>query len=143
MYLLYLLHFFFFKQKTVYEMRISNCSSDVCSSDLAHKKRAGVTSGPSLKSLRCRSGAGDVGRVDLYSGAHRRRQRDLFDIFALRARRLPLDDRIAESVEVLAGLFLSERPLAAAGVADAYLLRAELDLTSLESGRAHVWTPVP
>src|SRR3546814_2135016 len=102
MYLLYLLHFFFFKQKTVYEMRISNCSSDVCSSDLAHKKRAGVSSGPFLKSLRCRSGAGDVGRVDLYAGAHRRRQRDLFDIFALRARRLRLDDRIDESVEVLA-----------------------------------------
>src|SRR3546814_20365777 len=28
--------FFFFKQKTVYEMRISDWSSDVCSSDLAH-----------------------------------------------------------------------------------------------------------
>src|SRR3546814_20130510 len=27
--------FFFFKQKTAYEMRISNWSSDVCSSDLA------------------------------------------------------------------------------------------------------------
>src|SRR3546814_6417722 len=27
--------FFFFKQKTSYEMRISDCSSDVCSSDLA------------------------------------------------------------------------------------------------------------
>src|SRR3546814_17890780 len=26
---------FFFKQKTAYEMRISDCSSDVCSSDLA------------------------------------------------------------------------------------------------------------
>src|SRR3546814_6251473 len=25
--------FFFFKQKTAYEMRISDCSSDVCSSD--------------------------------------------------------------------------------------------------------------
>src|SRR3546814_1339162 len=25
---------FFFKQKTAYEMRISDCSSDVCSSDL-------------------------------------------------------------------------------------------------------------
>src|SRR3546814_1898622 len=31
---LYLL-FFFFKQKTAYEMRISDWSSDVCSSDLA------------------------------------------------------------------------------------------------------------
>src|SRR3546814_11681286 len=29
--------FFFFKQKTAYEMRISDWSSDVCSSDLAHK----------------------------------------------------------------------------------------------------------
>src|SRR3546814_7211570 len=29
--------FFFFKQKTAYEMRISDWSSDVCSSDLACK----------------------------------------------------------------------------------------------------------
>src|SRR3546814_9903545 len=29
--------FFFFKQKTAYEMRISDWSSDVCSSDLAHR----------------------------------------------------------------------------------------------------------
>src|SRR3546814_8312045 len=28
--------FFFFKQKTAYEMRISDWSSDVCSSDLFH-----------------------------------------------------------------------------------------------------------
>src|SRR3546814_19845608 len=31
--------FFFFKQKTAYEMRISDWSSDVCSSDL-HERRA-------------------------------------------------------------------------------------------------------
>src|SRR3546814_8695352 len=31
---LFLLVFFFFKQKTAYEMRISDWSSDVCSSDL-------------------------------------------------------------------------------------------------------------
>src|SRR3546814_10104897 len=31
----YLVVFFFFKQKTAYEMRISDWSSDVCSSDLA------------------------------------------------------------------------------------------------------------
>src|SRR3546814_5502246 len=29
-------YFFFFKQKTAYEMRISDWSSDVCSSDLDH-----------------------------------------------------------------------------------------------------------
>src|SRR3546814_2382681 len=31
--------FFFCKQKTAYEMRISDCSSDVCSSDLADGMR--------------------------------------------------------------------------------------------------------
>src|SRR3546814_20799905 len=30
---------FFFKQKTAYEMRISDWSSDVCSSDLTHGRR--------------------------------------------------------------------------------------------------------
>src|SRR3546814_15359798 len=32
--LVYVVYFFFFKQKTAYEMRISDWSSDVCSSDL-------------------------------------------------------------------------------------------------------------
>src|SRR3546814_4146911 len=32
---MFLFSFFFFKQKTAYEMRISDWSSDVCSSDLA------------------------------------------------------------------------------------------------------------
>src|SRR3546814_7590362 len=32
---------FFFKQKTAYEMRISDWSSDVCSSDLATEKEEG------------------------------------------------------------------------------------------------------
>src|SRR3546814_9066144 len=35
MYLYILFDLFFFKQKTAYEMRISDWSSDVCSSDLA------------------------------------------------------------------------------------------------------------
>src|SRR3546814_10813015 len=35
--------FFFFKQKTAYEMRISDWSSDVCSSDLARKYVEGGT----------------------------------------------------------------------------------------------------
>src|SRR3546814_6197943 len=33
-YLFLFIYFFFFKQKTAYEMRISDWSSDVCSSDL-------------------------------------------------------------------------------------------------------------
>src|SRR3546814_1221393 len=35
------LFFFFFKQKTAYEMRISDWSSDVCSSDLTLKRLMG------------------------------------------------------------------------------------------------------
>src|SRR3546814_13170423 len=35
--------FFFFKQKTAYEMRISDWSSDVCSSDLASRHRTSTT----------------------------------------------------------------------------------------------------
>src|SRR3546814_16329993 len=34
------LYVFFFKQKTAYEMRISDWSSDVCSSDLSQPRRA-------------------------------------------------------------------------------------------------------
>src|SRR3546814_4127348 len=36
------LFFFFFKQKTAYEMRISDWSSDVCSSDLFRQLRPGI-----------------------------------------------------------------------------------------------------
>src|SRR3546814_9803057 len=40
------LFFFFFKQKTAYEMRISDWSSDVCSSDLCeHRRRQGEDRG--------------------------------------------------------------------------------------------------
>src|SRR3546814_5709787 len=38
--MIYLSYFFFFKQKTAYEMRISDWSSDVCSSDLPALERA-------------------------------------------------------------------------------------------------------
>src|SRR3546814_2745865 len=37
--------FFFFKQKTAYELRISDWSSDVCSSDLATKPRSWLSGG--------------------------------------------------------------------------------------------------
>src|SRR3546814_9898724 len=43
--LVYSCGFFFFKQKTAYEMRISDWSSDVCSSDL---RRNGMAAGPDL-----------------------------------------------------------------------------------------------
>src|SRR3546814_2906225 len=49
--------FFFFKQKTAYEMRISDWSSDVCSSDLValdvgHHRYAGLEAGQAERELR-------------------------------------------------------------------------------------------
>src|SRR3546814_3457267 len=41
--------FCFFKQKTAYEMRISDWSSDVCSSDLAFKLLTKARADPSLR----------------------------------------------------------------------------------------------
>src|SRR3546814_11307713 len=41
--------FFFFKQKTAYEMRISDWSSDVCSSDLVLRNKLGIRDDNILK----------------------------------------------------------------------------------------------
>src|SRR3546814_10008832 len=49
--------FFFFKQKTAYEMRISDWSSDVCSSDLLDSIRSAASSmGSSLEELLAKTG---------------------------------------------------------------------------------------
>src|SRR3546814_2089530 len=53
--------FFFFKQKTAYEMRISDWSSDVCSSDLLSTRSEGgarpAASGGARRRRRPRAGA--------------------------------------------------------------------------------------
>src|SRR3546814_1028548 len=46
---MFYLMFFFFKQKTAYEMRISDWSSDVCSSDLLALWQASMRFGPALR----------------------------------------------------------------------------------------------
>src|SRR3546814_1578131 len=51
--------FFFFKQKTAYEMRISDWSSDVCSSDLAEVQ--------ALEAM-LRGGGASAGRAPTQSG---------------------------------------------------------------------------
>src|SRR3546814_16878739 len=43
--MLLIFSFFFFKQKTAYEMRISDWSSDVCSSDLLCRRQDGIAAG--------------------------------------------------------------------------------------------------
>src|SRR3546814_18805365 len=49
---LFKIGFFFFKQKTAYEMRMSDWSSDVCSSDL--KQSCGGVGAVDLRLARCR-----------------------------------------------------------------------------------------
>src|SRR3546814_4955643 len=49
-YCMFFVLFFFFKQKTAYEMRISDWSSDVCSSDL-YAQRAALAARDSRRSL--------------------------------------------------------------------------------------------
>src|SRR3546814_10222160 len=51
----YFLYVFFFKQKTAYEMRISDWSSDVCSSDL---RSMALTTGPTARPLAAFSSLG-------------------------------------------------------------------------------------
>src|SRR3546814_2330369 len=53
--------FFFFKQKTAYEMRISDWSSDVCSSDLQVQASA-ILGDPLVGSVACRGTGGVHGR---------------------------------------------------------------------------------
>src|SRR3546814_3008512 len=62
--------FFFFKQKTAYEMRISDWSSDVCSSDLAVQD----SDAPASSDAQTRSGAG-TGANDIIVTATRRNER--------------------------------------------------------------------
>src|SRR3546814_5060890 len=47
-FLVVVIQFFFFKQKTAYEMRISDWSSDVCSSDLLLDRRRDPTAAAAL-----------------------------------------------------------------------------------------------
>src|SRR3546814_3579077 len=51
--------FFFFKQKTAYEMRISDWSSDVCSSDLRRIKLGDVGRALGAGELRAKADVGD------------------------------------------------------------------------------------
>src|SRR3546814_10424589 len=56
--------FFFFKQKTAYEMRISDWSSDVCSSDLDARKKEPEDAGSSWKIRGARPAGGKRAGVD-------------------------------------------------------------------------------
>src|SRR3546814_7046987 len=56
----FVLYFFFFKQKTAYEMRISDWSSDVCSSDLLALRNPDFTTAQRIGQAINAAFAGDV-----------------------------------------------------------------------------------
>src|SRR3546814_2427940 len=67
--------FFVFKQKTAYEVRISDWSSDVCSSDLRLRGGPGRSLPPACASGGARRRRRDEIRGDLGRGRGKRRQR--------------------------------------------------------------------
>src|SRR3546814_15776440 len=68
MVLLVLYVFFFFKQKTAYEMRISDWSSDVCSSDLVDAQRTALADHDAIQTEGM--GIGFISRMYLAFGVH-------------------------------------------------------------------------
>src|SRR3546814_10468541 len=68
---------FFFKQKTAYEMRISDWSSDVCSSDLIFAKSRGASPEIPLHrpSLHATSRISAIRKTNMFDGAGQRADR--------------------------------------------------------------------
>src|SRR3546814_706854 len=122
--------FFFFKQKTAYEMRISDWSSDVCSSDLDHAHQLPLQSGQ----LRCDGGK----LVDRYFAHLGRVQRHrLAAVFAIGQRIEPhqfagqveADDALVAALAEADGL---ERPAARYVDRCQYVAVVEQALVALE-----------
>src|SRR3546814_4071813 len=114
--------FFFFKQKTAYEMRISDWSSDVCSSDLTAALLLGRTGESIARGL-------GVAGLQSVSARHPPQQRVPVRLGDCRA----LPHRLAPGA-----LFLPvELPVAVGEIAD-----RPFGDEGEEIGRAHVCTPV-
>src|SRR3546814_6428376 len=90
--LLCLFMFFFFKQKTAYEMRISDWSSDVCSSDLcAGVPHADALDGAGHAMLQAHVDGGGVG--GRHAVGHAQLGAADGDVLELAAVGLPVDDQ--------------------------------------------------
>src|SRR3546814_10558497 len=83
-----LLVFFFVKQKTAYEMRISDWSSDVCSSDLDEI--------PPHMARRCERLTAEQHYARIAVGAQRHRLSGLKNIEAVTVERVAIEARVAE-----------------------------------------------
>src|SRR3546814_6010969 len=129
--------FFFFKQKTAYDVRISDCSSDVCSSDLlvspgltapVHVDRLGPADVPGL------SDSGGLVHVGLH----------LAFVAAALGRTGPEPVVLADAVFLRALVLDAERELPLVREADgtATLYARSPDGGWVQIGRAHVRTQV-
>src|SRR3546814_3090537 len=145
--------FFFFKQKTAYEMRISDWSSDVCSSDLIQitLARPGLAIEDVLRELTAGSDRGRVleyiERIVEVRDVHPFRSVDIVD----------LDDRfvvagiamvLAQDVGIDLRQSVAGQRFAAIGPRMHFALErgehglTEISRTQTQIGRAHVCTPV-
>src|SRR3546814_2678955 len=88
---------FFFKQKTAYEMRISDWSSDVCSSDLRYGKVYRHERGPALRAWRANRQPAPPG-TDMVRKQVCSQGRDCFGFWriAIRENHYPLGKRSEE-----------------------------------------------
>src|SRR3546814_5578025 len=141
---MYLVCFFFFKQKTAYEMRISDWSSDVCSSDLRRVIRS-VEREPDGTWI---IAADHLDKAAAFEARQRRdRPVTIETLSAVSLDRLPHTDAATWlDKELVAG---APEPIRAAGfgreVRAAQSLRGQwliADGLADEIGRAHVCTPV-
>src|SRR3546814_5855830 len=90
-------YFFFFKQKTAYEMRISDWSSDVCSSDLKEGVitwRSGISCGGSSRGY-CRRSDPQIWRSKMRICALQKRKE------TRRARQLNIQEQNIPSVQMI------------------------------------------
>src|SRR3546814_14771894 len=121
--------FFFFKQKTAYEMRISDWSSDVCSSDLI--EFAGIGPGPFCGMMLADHGA-EVIRIDRPGGFM-----DPRDPLSRNRTSIALDMKKPDAVQIARELCKS-----ADGIIEGYrpgvMERLGLEL-GRASGRERVW----
>src|SRR3546814_17799704 len=104
------LYFFFFKQKTAYEMRISDWSSDVCSSDLLYLQPAAA---PLLAEMR---EVGAAAREDAMRGLSPEQREQLIEMLLLIKNNLAERDGREERDERQENVRSEERRAGKAGV---------------------------
>src|SRR3546814_12420962 len=96
--------FFFFKQKTAYEMRISDWSSDVCSSDLRGRPRRARPRNPARLPPRRRLGRAQLPRAPCGPAARRMIETDRLVMRPWRDEDIAPFQRICSDPEVMATL---------------------------------------